>query len=281
MGPMDLGQILGSDVVQARQPIGFAGIEWSNPITQGLVFADTPTDGLFDQVTGLPGTITGSHVSIAPGQMGLGYIFDGSQANDALSWGLNFTGVNNATQLTIASLALPVTPGGTQNYALADCSGYASGCKMWIGWYGGVWSPGIQVGGAGTNYDIGIAPSTYCAQGTPNVPHLWAGSWIAPGGAAQYWQFYIDGTSCTSQQYGGYPNNYIGSIINPLQVGQDGSGEPFVGQIYLTLIWNRALTAAEHASLAANPWQVFRGPILGWLISSGLGADILLGQCCL
>ena len=117
---MDLGQLLWPDVSLGRQPTVIFGIDWANTITQGLVFADTPTDWLVDQAGGLVGAITGSHVSVSPGPKGLGYTFDGSQANDALSWGMNFTGVNNATQLTIASLALPVTPGGTQNYALVD-----------------------------------------------------------------------------------------------------------------------------------------------------------------
>lgn len=44
------------------------------------------------------------------------------------------------------------------------------------------------------------------------------------------------------------------------------SGYPFAGSHLLDIVWNRTLSADEHATLAANPWQIFRRHIpIEWM----------------
>jgi hypothetical protein len=120
------------------------------------------------------------------------------------------------------------------------------------------------------NYDFGLSPSGnpffqfYDTQyrnftDTAVIPlGAWSTMAASVDAAAGLVRFYFDGQPTSSMALTG---TMPAGGTAPVQIGNYtiGSGPyNFSGSLSWAAIWSRALQPAEHAALAANPWQVFR-----------------------
>lgn len=223
-----------------QQPQDAAGVAWENPLTEGLVSLllrgrNVVTGLEYDSGTTLARTLT---------QNGEGVHFPGTVAgfsatvdNLDTSRGLSAHVIINAQDLTNTNTFAGF--GGTVNdrYAVLDLSGTESNDPIRV----------IQNGGTfgGTYYespltDQWVAYTAVFNNGTDN-------------------QLYRDGVLLTPTYSAGsgaadFPQ------VDRLDVGQSSQGTPvnlLTGGAVYAAHWNRRLTAAEAASLNANPWQLF------------------------
>ncbi len=119
--------------------------------------------------------------------------------------------------------------------------------------------------GYGLRFSLGSAAN--------NDINFWSGaygSWVSSGAGVVDGRWHLFSVSCTSSGAVSFyldgrpvgagtssaPNAYAG----PRAIGarSDGAIGYLSGPMALVAVWSRAILAAEHAALAASPWQVFR-----------------------
>lgn len=230
-----------------RQPHGAVGVDWGNPITQGLVFAFDGQES--DAVQRRVVDIT-NNAGRGVGEKGKHRTYGGNPVDTQIS----FKAINPPTQYaTVLSLAYCTSSTATSSLCalpsettsnvrvLMDISGTESNDPVRV----------ILQNGA----SIGIA---YLAQ--PSGEYL--NKWVLFGGGVVSGtdnRIYINGVRKTPSSTAGTSGIAFGAITR-FDVGVVNSGSPqngFVGNIALSACWDRLLTDAEHASLYINPWQLF------------------------
>ena len=227
-----------------RQPQVAVGVDWSNPITQGLVFAfdGQESDAVHRRVVDITNT-AGRGV----GAKGKHRTFDGS---NQLSFNPRNPPTGYATMVCLAYctnntatntlVAMPKI-GVTNEYTMLDISGTETNDPV-----------RVLTQKAGT---FGIA---YLTQ--PSGEYL--NRWVLFGGASVSGsdnRIYIDGVRKTPTSTFGSSGLDVGQVdrfdvgvINLLT-----PTNPLYGNVALAAIWDRLLTDAEHAALFVNPWQLF------------------------
>jgi hypothetical protein len=238
---------------RTTQPKQSPNVNWSNAITAGLAFAYTPGAGGIspDNVHNyLP--YQNSSVNLTVGSFGAGII-----PVTGTSW-IGYTSVadlNVAGAITIIALCRPsqltadsaVVSKNASNGGGGDTAPYIFGTSAIGGLSFGRTSVGFRVWQStstmvvGKDYVIGVS-------GAADIS-------VPPA-------FYVSGirdATAPVSQYGGGGSGASNGNNDPVRVGNRGdNATPFNGSIYAVFVWNRQLSNAEHASLAANPWQVFK-----------------------
>lgn len=89
-------------------------------------------------------------------------------------------------------------------------------------------------------------------------PHVSVGTWnFAPGGQLFT---YVDGAANATSAVINSPI----TVAQPMRLGKARDGQEFWGEfngnMYLSIVWNRILSADEIRAVSANPWQLFEAP---------------------
>lgn len=234
---------------QASQPQGSRVIDWSNPITRGLIGAFLPespinfVDGEQMYQDWLPPTQ--SVKAQSEGKVLKNGIYTYQPSSVTFPYGYKF-------DLTQGAALLVASQSSAQNSNVGIGRASASGSQYWgIGLHGGTFNGAFGVWGT-----FNFTPSSGAAGLTLQKRTVIIN---ADGSTAT---LYMDGGVVSSGAYtmpaydSGYRNRCFafGSTATG-QTSNTATIEPSLG-----LVWNRPLTANEVALLTANPWQVFRRP---------------------
>lgn len=222
-----------------QQPQGRLQIDWSNPITRGLLFDIDHSRGI--AVDWVKGYVASASAPVVPLQVGLAQSFTGTGYR--VGSGLTNAGLGLADKATLWSMRGPMAgPGnflalGTGQFdTVFGLGSYGDGVSF-IVWKNGGFVFCNNPFPANAN---GI--NQYCAtlDGTNLVGYVNA---FVTGGAAN----------------SGNLNAIEGSIgINTWT--SDGLTGGTTMNIVRSRGWNRALSAAEVKSLNDNPWQIYKAP---------------------
>lgn len=227
-----------------KQPQFNARIDTNNPITRGLVFAYNPATGTgFAVINGLlkSATTIGS-TNIANSIAGRGTVFSGNTAN----------------RIVFAS---PISSGDMTLVVVATPSAASSG-QAFFGLFN---SADVN---ASSNYLSIESGPVYGALSTDNS------NWVAASGRAPVANeivtlgasftasgkrdLYINGAFSASSATARNPTG-LDVVSVGCYNGGSASGwlSPLTGRVFVSLVFNRVLSASEHKALSENPWQVF------------------------
>jgi hypothetical protein len=239
----------------SQQPAYTATIDWSNPITQGLVGAFCPTSGNYNIVD--PELKLTSNIAIARkiNNFGLAWSqqagtaqlralvastpFTTSTAGYTCFWAGQILGANIGTAdsflIGVSYATTDVSPYVSYGLCSGNGTGSPTGVYARVGYVAGsipttipvvtgaynTYGASFDLAGNAITYNNGILFSTY----TQPLPTFSAGSTLSISGY--------------------YPVSTRSPNVAPA----------------LALVFNRVLSVAEHASLAANPWQIFSNQV--------------------
>lgn len=233
--------------VRRTQPQSNAFIDWSNPITQGLVFAYSCSNEA--QGWGEDGRTSAQYVKTSDGTV------YGRQINTLTGTGGQLLSsasgylFGDATQTSVKSgvyslFAFGTGPSSGMQSAIDDDDGVTRRFQFRLN-AGKVECIPFYSGGNG---DV-VAPSALSANDLA--------SGFAMGAT-------VNGTSCAVFQKGAKTSGTLaGTALTPnstIRIGARKTGTQTwtSGGLSLVAMWNRALTDAEQQSLADNPWQLFK-----------------------
>lgn len=233
-------------------------VNWGNPLTRGLVLLTQPgVAGGVDVVSNKIPTKTG--FGAQAGQYGLASNITSGTSN-GLNYGSYFAIPTGSSTYSIVAVAAPTSTSAiTHVFAQGDATGSPFpniSLQMNIDANGSA-SPGKFAINDFDNTSNGAADST----GTPidGGIHVFGGT--RNGTASTSCTVYLDGKNVTGTQLG--PKASVqGSTARPVVVsGIFGLSRAANYPVYMVAVWNRVLTAAEHALLADDPYQLF-APIM-------------------
>lgn len=210
-------------------------VDWGNPITEGLLYVKTPT------------SVESSAVAKIVTQQGLAYSFD-----PATPTPIN-TGVINANIVSHSCFALVLHPSMAINRSPEYLGNRVSG-NNGFAFYQSNASGTFPTQVFGLGYVHGGVAAYSTAIDIPN-----ANTQFIPIGfsatVSNTVSFYSAGALKQTTAIGGITNS-----SDSMRIGYDVyfATQPGDFQLPILAYWNRELTASEHASLAANPWQLFR-----------------------
>jgi hypothetical protein len=270
------------------QPQGSVGINWSNPITKGLVFCAVPLGRTFiDLVTNTIGEASGTTNEVRTQNGGFsrrsdGYAVASSNGSlDQVLWPESTTkrGATAVQEGTLLSLG-GVTLGGA-NYYIAPMGGCIDtatghGINLYLDHSGFVGfgailrsnSDATPIGASAVEIlgaDPALKTHFYGFSFTSNGA---SGTWLGARQGFDWTGGTVFGTGATGRRammFTGYAN---------------ASYPTKRGFVLLQLIFDRKLTVAEYQSLYDNPWQLFapqeiKIPLSGGAVS---GAPVSFGD---
>jgi len=225
------------------QPQSVASIDWSNPITKGLVFAFNAGSGLCDLVSGKTLTTSGSVVRqvdsngtsiYTAASADVAYCTLAQSIPTTFSVSVfELSKVNNTTTTRKRSVRLSGTLGLVLNHDYSDGA------------------TAIDLVGIQDNL------SQFPATSFPSyVANKFYSSYFSHTAGSQYPVFVRDGVTATVNANVG--NGTRKEAITQIYLGNNLSGAPMQGSEYLCLVFNRVLQVAERNSLRQNPWQIFQ-----------------------
>ncbi len=228
---------------RTKQPLLAARINWANPITRGLVHAS------------VPGVFRGKSPNLASTNFSTLY---GSASPLATSQGVgaNISGVASSR----VSYKSPLTSGNMTLFCVAKPNATGSACFLGVFNFGNAVAVGNYLSiEAGPVYGAVSTDSANWQIASGRAPVAGetvaiAGSFTASGGRTIYINGVAGNTNATARNPSG-----LNEINEGCYYGGTGAGyvSPLTGSVVLSLVFNRVLSAAEHKSLAENPWQVF------------------------
>lgn len=233
-----------------EQPQTAAGVDWGNPLSQALSFAWNAFAPTIDVVSNSAGTISGGSTT---GASTKGIAFSSSAGvSNGINFGSSYKPIKaNSTNYTILSLAKPVPNGsGVRQtfWAQGDDGGspFRQYTLMADGAGAGVGSIELQ------QYDGAVIALAY--SNTLAVNNQWRAFVGRRSGSTA--DVFVDGKNATISSSGTYGVSV--DTTGPTYVsGVSGQSRALVSGNALVLVWNRALSDAEIASVSANPWQLF------------------------
>lgn len=274
--------------VWTRQPPGPLPLDLSNPLTRGIMFVSQGGSSGYDAVSkAFPATVGTSVTQGGIGPRGKAETFSStgyrSYANtDSLIFGGGYTvlSVARTTNLSAQSGLVSKWDSTGNNVPMTFFVRASGELALWR-----------NVGG-GNN---GTQGTTTTPGGTTGLSVIstnrdFVASVDAGGTVLDTASIYLDG----ALRFSGFTFGPSGSNV-PLSeptgstfgVGaSNGGGGTWQGLIYLTVCWNRRLSAAEHLSLHANPWQIFAPAsrvfvapgATGYLLTADAGSYAIAGQ---
>lgn len=235
----------------SRQPQYLAPIDWSNPITRGLI---SVIDGRSnrDLLGNAPPTANTASSSYGGNGKAIEY---GSGTYETFA--LNRSKIVNAVSYVTLT---DYTPPGTPNsFLFGDVQASGTGYNSGLYSNGSVFSFFVKTGGAGT------AASGTTSSGFAIANLLHGGSYDGAN-IRVYVQGKLEGTAAKTGN--------VDAGAFSLNINRWNTASLHGGKFYLGLVWNRSLTADEHASLRANPWQIFQAPARRKFAPTAAGGDV-------
>ena len=224
-----------------RQPQVAVGVNWSNPLTRGLVSAAWRDRNI---VNGATLADSGSK-TYEPALSGIAEVYDGAVTGRSET----VSGIDTSNGLSIHVIVYPTNIAQTNTFAgfgSTSATHYAA----------------LDLSGTETNDPIRVLQTggtfgcTYYASPPTNQ---W-NAYTAVFNSGTNNVLYRDGVLLT-------PSSTVGSAsanfptISRIDHGQislnTGPANRLIGKLLLRLHWNRRLTAGEARMLADNPWQLF------------------------
>lgn len=236
-----------------RQPQGPVEIDWSNPITRGLVVetgghryhGTRLIDGTVNQ-----STTTGGGVSLAHTRYGKALSFNGTQLSGAASFG----DVDRGDGYTQASWQVIWKSGAGKLFSKWSGTGSE---QSWL----------IQLPASGSGADLTWVVATsggftwfralgvFSTTDWNSAVFIWRGG-NTTGAALSLIVNGVDRSSSLTSLGTGGTVQATGAGL--LQIGHGGDGDPITGQVAIARMWKRGLSVAEALVLSANPWQIFK-----------------------
>lgn len=226
---------------RTAQPQQTVGVDWGNPLTRGLVFAD-PGTSLSNAALMQPMGRTGTRSVVRDGQAWRGFGASGIGSTDAVNTGFN----GQSAPITIFARYIRTGLGGNGvgrlwERSTADTMLFSSGVPEYYRAYSGgtgIWAFSVGDGSGDANVVVSIAVSS-------------------TGVASDVPQGYVNGrtvTLSTTAGTSGTPNAGTSNYF----IGNNPAGarnwDGFIGEF---LVWHRILSPAEVAAVHRNPWQLF------------------------
>lgn len=227
---------------------GPAQIDWGNPITRGLVFgfnASQPsTEAAANRFAAGDGS---SGVSMGVGPFGQRISGNAGTAGNYRYW----TGLTTAPEYTVLAVVLDSAGRGTSRNPF-DSDDSNNSVRNFQLRFNASNQPEFIPFNTGATPVVVTGTTASSASGLSVI--------AASVDASKVARVYLNGVTSggTATLVGAVatlaPTHRlaVGGSNNPIS-----SGTPFKGDIYGCFFFNRALSAAEHASIAANPWQLF------------------------
>ncbi len=236
-----------------RQPQG-AQVNWSNPLTRGLVFAVSGALPGVNMVTGETLTQSGGPTSVV-NRLGMATRYTAANSQ----YHRLDRAVAPATGLTLFALLKDINATAVcVHMSVAD---WLDNLHRIYTWNGQLWAQ--TSGGGGQSGGGSIADGAFCAV---------AGSFSLASRTA-----YLDGvavaTDSTAASF-----SYSAPTYATLGAYFGGFAQYYSdAETALALIFNRELSGLEHAALASNPWQIFKARLGLWVLEPAGGIGPLVG----
>jgi hypothetical protein len=238
-----------------RQPQGAVEVDWSNPITKGLV---VETGGhRYTGVRLIDGTVnqstnTGANVSLAHTRYGKALSFNGSQANGAASFGDIIRGDDGYTQASwhilfkndssTAESKIFAKWGAIQGSWLISTNGSGTGIQAWV------------VAANSIDFTLFNASNVFEATGWNNAVFIWRGGTTTSD--VSLFVNGVDKSSSLSLVVAGASAMINGDSNVQIGVGNDGG--PMDGKVVVARMWKRGLSLNEALELSRNPWGILK-----------------------
>lgn len=234
-----------------RQPQSAIAVDWSNPITKGLVLLAMPGVSQSNLVSKIPVVLAGGG---NPPIKSTGIHGIGAYAADSTSY-ITTTAVLGAAY-TVFAFGEIVTL-GTQGAPIDDDDGSTRAFLFRVGVSGGPDFIPFDTGNSplvlsGPNFTAAQLAAGVCIAGT-----------VDASGNAAVWGNGIK----TTGSLGAAPR-IPSTTIALLNRKVGGTQIPTTRPVYLCCGWNRVLSDSEIISLSANPWQVFETRIRSFSLES-------------
>lgn len=233
---------------QTTQPQGRVEVNWSNPLTRGLLSLITVVDGrLMDIINNVQLTPAGT-AYVMGGARGMGAII-GSSSSDAFSGTLPSIDLSTAVRGNI--------------FVYGETSSSSTASKRAIVYQtSGSTVIAIEFGNGTNNYIAGLKQtntSTFPAVNTGVFYSTDRPYFVSYGvdTSASTGALYINGVLPSTNVSAGTGSGWKGAV-NGVVVGGNGASGPLNGEVWIGGLYNRALTAGEQRALAENPWQLLR-----------------------
>lgn len=234
-----------------RQPVNALAVDWSNPLTRGLVFLVPGTPGQTTDIAGKrAATVTGT---LAAGGVRDAQLmrFDGSQALDYAQFGseLPFGGPgtvawvqSNVSGSGYSTIAQFLPSGATAPVVLYQATSDA-GYAFVIGPANGAAIQFSSIVGflADNAREAFVVSSPVIGSSTPGD-----------------WSVYRGGTKLAAASSTQTFATFTGTSTK-LGASERAGVEPYEGMLGCFAVWNRQLSDAESLAYNANPWQLFKG----------------------
>lgn len=220
------------------QPQQAVGIDWSNPITRGLVIAEnhsnprlaafnSPTKKIGASYRGTGGVAT-RFVSASSQYL--------KQSNTSLTnYPLTFLSVFQRASRPFDGVLIGIGAGTNRQILYVNQDNIAC--------FSGAGATTAQAVSTNTELSIYGPGDVSCAVGVVS----------AANSRSVYLDGVLVGSNSTTVSTGASNTAVIGCYWN-----NDAPSTYFNGDIYLSLAWNRSLSDAEVKSLSQNPWQIFK-----------------------
>lgn len=227
-----------------KQPQFNARIDTNNPITRGLVFAYNPATGTgFAVINGLlkSATTIGS-TNIANSIAGRGTVFSGNTANRIV-----FASPISSGDMTLVVVATPSAASSGQTFFGLFNSANVNAISNYLSI-----ESGPVYGALSTDNSNWVAASGRAPVANEIV--TLGASFTASGKRDLYINGAFSASSATARNPTGLDVVSVGCYN-----GGSASGwlSPLTGRVFVSLVFNRVLSASEHKALSENPWQVF------------------------
>jgi hypothetical protein len=220
-----------------QQPQEVVGVNWENPLTQGLRVCWNAATPQINAAGLPPSVVTGTPVVT---QSGLALLVTGTTASVQLPIA-SFP--NSSTMFT---LAVPNSVSSFNALGFLNSGGNTSLFdRGLLGTSGGVWQIETQ-SNAGYAYPNGGGSGSMAAGKLVSI----ASSMTFGSTASQYTNGILAATGATT-------GTGSSQTVSPTWVVGYGDGVGSNANVLLSLFWDRELSATEHISLALNPWQLF------------------------
>ena len=238
--------------IWTQQPQGTEGIDWSNPITNGIASVLNPASGLRDHITGELWTPFGAKPK--PGVGPKGRLFDST--SDFGGYAL----ISSRNLATPAQTHLLFVEYVTKSASYSGLFGSASANGS---------SPSLILQDLGSGF--GVYPGS---PGSLSSNSAFGPSVILISGDANNSDGYKDGVAFLT----GAPA-VVPQATASLRVFGERAMNPSYstkGRVYLSISWTRRLTASEKLAVSENPWQIFapRETRLFVPVSAGGGSTV-------
>lgn len=241
-----MGRIREIELPWTQQPQEAVGVDWRNPITDGLVFAWSAAEPMRDaaggvRILGGPGE---PGITTTVGADGLQTTFTGAQGADSFVTADPWRGLVGARQSTV-DLLLYVSTGGANFRPLAQYGGSDASLSHQVR---GSWGDMEWTAAKSSAYSCRFyAANMFATAGWYRLTMAWYGrnahAIVANGS--------LRNTAVIE-----WEDIAGGDVGEPLRLASNVT-DKLAGRMVYARIWRRGLHLDEMMALQANPWQIF------------------------